>query len=144
MWNVQIWLVWLFRHFASFTIFPQHTFLPLQWYNFKRAKHFDRSQSSMYLLTCYCPHGVFPVTSQYTRTSRLKKPISLVGFIAISRKLIVLCAHFRCSRQFDYDIDLWVECDRFYNTVIFEISDVYMIYIICHHISHYCIISIII
>jgi hypothetical protein len=31
----------------------------------------------------------------------INRPMSLVGFRAISRKLIVLCAHFRCSHQFD-------------------------------------------
>ena len=77
------------------------------------------------------------MTSQYTRTSRLNKPMSLVGCVAISRKLIVLGAHFRCSRQFDYDINCELNVDRFYNTVIFDIRDVYLIYNICHHISHY-------
>jgi hypothetical protein len=32
---------------------------------------------------------------------RLNKPMSLMGFRGLSRKLIVVCAHFRCSRQFD-------------------------------------------
>jgi hypothetical protein len=95
--NVTFFL--LFRHFASFTIFPQHTFLPLWWYNFKRVKHLPGRNLHVLTYFLQLTLGISCDVTINKSIVRLNKPMSLVCFRGLSRKLIVVCAHFRC--QFD-------------------------------------------